>query len=137
VLGRPDWADDDRFRTAAGRREHGTEIADAIATWTAPLPAETVADRLQSAGVPAGVVQNGRDLVESDPHLRARGYYVPGDHPKVGRFLHEGAPVRVGAAVTVRRAAPLLGADTDDVLRDIGGYPPETIARLRADGVLT
>ncbi|BDE61308.1 CoA transferase [Rhodococcus hoagii] len=137
VLGRPDWADDDRLRTAAGRREHGTEIADAIATWTAPLPAETVADRLQSAGVPAGVVQNGRDLVESDPHLRARGYYVPGDHPKVGRFLHEGAPVRVGAAVTVRRAAPLLGADTDDVLRDVAGYPPATIARLRADGVLT
>ncbi len=55
----------------------------------------------------------------------------------VGRFLHEGAPVRVGAAVTVRRAAPLLGADTDDVLRDVAGYPPATIARLRADGVLT
>ncbi len=45
--------------------------------------------------------------------------------------------MRVGAAVTVRRAAPLLGADTDDVLRDVAGYPPATIARLRADGVLT
>lgn len=137
TLGRPEWADDDRFRTAPGRRIHETEIADAIASWTAALPAEAVAERLQSAGVPAGAVQNGRDLVESDPHLRARGYYVPGDHPKAGRFLHEGAPVRVGAPVAVRRTAPLLGADTDDVLRDVAGYPPETIARLRADGVLT
>ncbi|WP_430334499.1 CoA transferase [Rhodococcus sp. ACT016] len=135
VLRRPDWAD--RFGTAHARREHETEIADAIAAWAAPLPAETAAEILQAAGVPAGAVQNGRDLVESDPHLRARGYYVPGDHPKVGRFLHEGAPVRVGAPVAVRRAAPLLGADTDDVLRDVAGYPPETIARLRADGVLT
>lgn len=137
ALGRPEWSDDSRFRTAPGRREHEAEIADAIASWTASLPAETVADRLQSAGVPAGAVQNGRDLVESDPHLRARGYYVPGDHPKTGRFLHEGAPVRVGAPVSIRRAAPLLGADTDAVLRDVAGYPPETIARLRADGVLT
>ncbi|MCA1005347.1 CoA transferase [Rhodococcus hoagii] len=137
ALGRPEWSDDSRFRTAPGRREHEAEIADAIASWTASLPAETVADRLQSAGVPAGAVQNGRDLVESDPHLRARGYYVPGDHPKAGRFLHEGAPVRVGAPVSIRRAAPLLGADTDAVLRDVAGYPPETIARLRADGVLT
>lgn len=135
VLGRPDWAD--RFGTAPARREHETEIADAIAAWAAPLPAETAAEILQAAGVPAGAVQNGRDLVESDPHLRARGYYVPGDHPKVGRFLHEGAPVRVGAPVAVRRAAPLLGADTDDVLRDVAGYPPETVDRLRADGVLT
>ncbi|WP_420880596.1 CoA transferase [Rhodococcus sp. (in: high G+C Gram-positive bacteria)] len=137
ALGRPEWAEDNRFRTAAGRREHEAEIADTIAAWTASLPAETVAEILQSVGLPAGTVQNGRDLVESDPHLRARGYYVPGDHPKAGRFLHEGAPVRVGAAVTVRRAAPLLGADTDDVLRDVAGYPPESIARLRADGVLT
>ncbi|WFR74460.1 CoA transferase [Prescottella defluvii] len=137
TLGRAEWADDNRFRTAPGRREHEAEIAGAIASWTASLPAETVAERLQAVGVPAGAVQNGRDLVESDPHLRARGYDVPGDHPKAGQFLHEGAPVRVGAPVTIRRAAPLLGADTDDVLRDVAGYPPETVARLRADGVLT
>jgi crotonobetainyl-CoA:carnitine CoA-transferase CaiB-like acyl-CoA transferase len=137
TLGRPEWFRDNRFRTADARREHEAEIAAAITAWTASLPAESVAERLQAAGVPAGSVQNGRDLVENDPHLRARGYYQPGDHPKVGRFLHEGAPVRVGAPVTVRRAAPLLGADTDDVLRDVAGYPPEIVARLRAAGVLT
>ncbi|EME14404.1 CaiB/BaiF CoA-transferase family protein [Rhodococcus triatomae] len=137
TLGRPEWAHDNRFRSADARRGHEAEIADAIAAWASSLPAESAAERLQAAGVPAGVVQNGRDLVESDPHLRARGYYVPGDHPKVGRFLHEGAPVRVGAPVAVRRAAPLLGADTDDVLRDVAGYPHEIIARLRADGILT
>lgn len=137
TIGRPEWVDDTRFRTAGARRDHESEIADAISAWTAPLPAEVVAERLQEAGVPAAAVQNGRDLVEADPHLRARGYYVPGDHPKAGRFLHEGAPVRVGTPVAVRRAAPLLGADTDAVLREVAGYSTDAVTRLRAAGILT
>jgi crotonobetainyl-CoA:carnitine CoA-transferase CaiB-like acyl-CoA transferase len=36
----------------------------------------------------------------------------------------------------VRRAAPCLGEDTDDVLRRIVGYEPERIAALRERGVL-
>jgi crotonobetainyl-CoA:carnitine CoA-transferase CaiB-like acyl-CoA transferase len=43
----------------------------------------------------------------------------------------------VGGPAAVRRAAPLLGADTDTVLRDIAGYSSGTIERLRARGVLT
>lgn len=136
VIERPDWADDERFGHAAGRRAAAAEIDAAITRWTMSLPAELVAERLQRAGVPAGAVHTGRDLVEADPQLRAREFYVRGVHPKAGAYLHEGSPIRVGAAAALRRTAPLLGADTEDVLGEIAGYPPETIARLRAAGTL-
>ncbi|WP_280433921.1 CaiB/BaiF CoA-transferase family protein [Nocardia carnea] len=137
VIERPEWAADTRFDSVAGRRTQAEPIAAAITEWTRPLPAELVAERLQRAGVPAGPVHTGRDLVEADPQLRAREFYLRGVHPKAGAFLHEGSPIRVGEPVAVRRTAPLLGADTDAVLRDIAGYGPETIERLRAAGVLT
>jgi crotonobetainyl-CoA:carnitine CoA-transferase CaiB-like acyl-CoA transferase len=137
VIERPEWVVDERFRTAETRREHQDEIAAVITAWTVSMPADLAAEQLQSVGVPAGAVQNGRDLVEADPHLRARGYYVRGVHPRVGPFLHEGAPVRIGRPVAVRRAAPMLGTDTDTVLGDVAGYSPETIARLRAGSVLS
>nr|WP_271212614.1 CoA transferase [Rhodococcus wratislaviensis]GLK39228.1 CoA transferase [Rhodococcus wratislaviensis] len=137
VIDRPQWATDERFRTPEARRAHESDIAAAITAWTSPRPADLVTEQLQQAGVPAGTVQNGRDLVEADPHLRARGYYVPAVHPRAGAFLHQGAPIRVGKAVTIRQPAPVLGADTDAVLREVTGYSAETVARLRADSVLT
>lgn len=137
VIERAEWAGDPRFGTAAARRAAAGAIDAAITAWTAVLPVEVVAERLQRAGVPAGPVRTGRDLVEDDPQLRDREYYVRGVHPKAGPVLHEGSPIRVGGPAAVRRAAPLLGADTDTVLRDIAGYSSGTIERLRARDVLT
>ena len=137
VIDRPQWATDERFRTPGALRAHEADIAAAITAWTSPRPADLVAEQLQQAGVPAGAVQNGRDLVEADPHLRARGYYVPAVHPRAGAFLHQGAPIRVGKAVTIRQPAPVLGADTDAVLREVTGYSAEAVSRLQADSVLT
>jgi crotonobetainyl-CoA:carnitine CoA-transferase CaiB-like acyl-CoA transferase len=82
-------------------------------------------------------VQNGQDLVEQDPHLRARGFYVRKEHPVAGAFLHEGTPIRLSRTPGgIREAAPLLGADTDAVLREVAGLPEERIRRLRDAGTL-
>ncbi|NKY43810.1 CaiB/BaiF CoA-transferase family protein [Nocardia cerradoensis] len=138
LIEHPEWATGAQFRTVERRRAHDQEITAAITAWTRTLPAQSVTEALQNAGVPAGVVQNGRDLVESDAHLRARGFYVRCTHPRVGAFLHEGAPVRLDrAGGEIRSPAPLLGADTDSILRDVLLYAPDRIARLRAASVLS
>lgn len=135
---RPEWAVAEDFRTAERRRARDPEITAAITAWTRTLPAQAIAEALQRAGVPAGVVQDGRDLVEHDAHLRARGFYVRRTHPRAGTFLHEGIPVRLDrASGEIRSPAPLLGADTDSVLRDVLRYPPDRIAGLRAASVLS
>jgi crotonobetainyl-CoA:carnitine CoA-transferase CaiB-like acyl-CoA transferase len=137
VIGSADLAGADRLASSAGRAACRAEIDSAISAWTAPRSAEDVAERLQSAGVPAGAVQDGRDLVEHDPQLRARQFYRVLTHPRAGPYLHEGIPIRLSATPgDLWDAAPLLGADTDGVLRTLGRFTPAEIATLQASGVL-
>jgi crotonobetainyl-CoA:carnitine CoA-transferase CaiB-like acyl-CoA transferase len=101
------------------------------------MPADAAAELLQERGIPAGAVQDGRELVEHEPQLRARGFYVRLEHPAAGAFLHEGVPIRLtGTPGGIRKPAPLLGADTDEVLSEVAGIGPERLRRLHQAGVL-
>jgi crotonobetainyl-CoA:carnitine CoA-transferase CaiB-like acyl-CoA transferase len=51
--------------------------------------------------------------------------------------MHLGVPWRMSSSDSrVRSAAPCIGADTDQVLRDVCGLGPDAIERLRASGAL-
>ena len=71
--------------------------ADLDEAWTRARPAEAAAEALQAQRIAAGVVQDGRDLVEHDPQLRACGFYPVVEHPVAGDFLHEGVPIKLSA----------------------------------------
>ncbi|MGW4913913.1 CoA transferase [Streptomyces sp. NPDC004270] len=137
VIGRPALATDERTRTAEARRHAAPLVDAALREWTRTMPADLAAESLQAHGVPAGAVQDGRELVEHDPQLRARGFYVRKEHPVAGAFLHEGVPIRLTRTPGgIRAAAPVLGADTDAVLSEVAGFPAERIRELREAGVL-
>ncbi|MEV6587371.1 CaiB/BaiF CoA-transferase family protein [Streptomyces acidicola] len=137
VLGRPELATDARLSTAEGRRRESTVVDGVLGGWARGLSADQAAELLQERGIPAGAVQDGRELVEHDSQLRARGFYVRAEHPVAGAFLHEGVPIRLtGTPGGIRRAAPVLGADTDEVLRDVAGISPERLRRLHEEDVL-
>jgi len=138
IIGAEKWIDNPDFTSAENRRADQERIDDAIADWTRTLPPETVMERLQSAGVAAGTIQDGRDLIDRDSHLRERNFYSPQEHPLAGTFLHEGIPVRRNSEPgSIRRAAPVLGADTDDVLKSVLDYDDKLIARLRDQAILS
>lgn len=137
VIGHPELADDGRFATLAARKRHEDEIEELVTTWTVARDAEAATELLQAAGIPAFPAARNRDLAD-DPHLAARGFLVALEHPEVGRATHLGVPWQMSASDSgVRRAAPCLGQDTDQVLREVCGYADDEIARLRAAGVLT
>lgn len=137
VIGQPDLAADQRLATAAGRRSHGQRIRAAIEEWTLTVPAETAMRTLQEHAVAAGAVQGGRELVDADEQLRARGFYQRFEHPRLGRILHEGVAIRLSDSPGgIRKAAPLLGEDTDTVIGGLLGKDAATVARLRDHGVL-
>ena len=137
ALGHADAAADPRFATHEARKTNEDALEALVGEWTRDRRAEDVMAALQARGVPAGVVQNARDMLERDPHLRARGYYQYLDHAETGRSAYEGVIARLGATPGRHRApAPLFGEHTEDVCRHILGLDGDEIADLLAEGVL-
>ncbi|MFD4192039.1 CaiB/BaiF CoA-transferase family protein [Amycolatopsis thermoflava] len=120
----------------AQRRAAEDEIDAALAVWTRGQDAEQLAARLQATGVSAAVVATGRDLVEGDEHLAARGFYQRLTHPLAGEVLHEGIVARLSATPgALTSPAPLLGQHTAEVLRELLDLDDDRLAALRAAGV--
>jgi crotonobetainyl-CoA:carnitine CoA-transferase CaiB-like acyl-CoA transferase len=89
--------------------------------WTSVAEAERLMQLLQSAGVPAGVVQNAEDLAE-DPQLLARRFFLDLDHPVLGKTVLDRSPIRMeGISETEWKPAPLLGSDNRYVFRELLG----------------
>ena len=127
---------DQRFKTAAGRLEHRNELNRVVERWTRERDAFEIMDRLQRLGVPCGVAQTGAD-VTADPHLVERGFIVGVDNERIGRVVLPNFPLRfANARMTRRWEFPVLGRDTEAVLRDVVEYNDEKIAALVVNGVL-
>jgi crotonobetainyl-CoA:carnitine CoA-transferase CaiB-like acyl-CoA transferase len=127
---------DARFKTAGNRLKYRNEINSIVAAWTREQDAFAVMERLQKAGVPAGVVQTGEDLTD-DPQLNERGFIVAVENPRLGRVVLPNFPLHfTNAKLTRRWEFPVLGRDTETVLRDVVGYSEEVITAHKKDGVL-
>ena len=127
---------DARFKTVESRLKYRNELNSIVAAWTREQDAFAVMDRLQKAGVPTGVVQTGEDLT-NDPQLNERGFIVAVENPRLGRIVLPNFPLQfTNAKLTRRWQFPVLGRDTETVLRDVVGYSPEIIAAHKKDGVL-
>jgi len=137
VLGRRELADDARFATLPDRKANEEELDAVVGAWSRGRSHVEAAEMLQAAGVAAAPVEDGRDLVDGDEHLRARGFYVSLDHPAAGPMLHEGVAVRLAATPGgVFRPAPLLGEHTAEVLAELLGMSQRELDELAAEGVL-
>jgi crotonobetainyl-CoA:carnitine CoA-transferase CaiB-like acyl-CoA transferase len=112
---------DARFATAEGRMEHVEELEAALAEWTALQPPRELMERLQAAGVEAGVVQGMADLLE-DPQLAERSHFLPIDHEPLGGLLFERSGFRLSETPgRLDRPGPRLGEHQQEVLGGILG----------------
>ncbi len=128
--------EDRRFKTNADRLKNRDALNGLIAQWTKDQDAFAIRDQLQRAGVPAGVVQTGEDL-NNDPQLKDRGFIVAVENTRLGKVVLPNFPLHFANAKLTRRwEFPVLGRDTEAVLRDVVGYSAETVKELRDDGVL-
>ena len=136
AIGDPAWTKEDRFATFQCRKENEEELDRLIGEWTIDRPPEEVMMRMQQAGVAAGVVQDGEDLLTRDPHLRERGFHVYLEHPEAGEIAHDGLTFSLSATPGEIRRAPLLGEHNEYVYREILGLSTEDVDRLTVEGVL-
>jgi crotonobetainyl-CoA:carnitine CoA-transferase CaiB-like acyl-CoA transferase len=88
----------------------------------------------QANDVLCGAV-NTMDEVVNSPQFAARGWVTEIDHPVAGTLRYPGGPAQSEGWWQIRRAAPLLGQHTADVLGELGRTPAD-LARLRESGVI-
>jgi crotonobetainyl-CoA:carnitine CoA-transferase CaiB-like acyl-CoA transferase len=137
AIGQPELANDPRFATAALRKQNENDLDTILTSWTSERDRWEAAELLQRAGVAAMPTLTNQDLA-LDAHLRERGFLVELEHPEVGMRIHAGVPWTMsGTPCRVRRPAPVLGADTEEVLKSLLGYSTEKIQSLRHNGVIT
>ncbi|MGE0769197.1 MAG: CaiB/BaiF CoA transferase family protein [Hyphomicrobiaceae bacterium] len=120
LIGRPELAEDSRFRTNADRVRNNDELIALIEAELMKKPKAYWLAALEDAGIPCGPVLN-YDEVFTDPHVLARDMYVETQHAKAGRFHTIGVPVKLSETPgAVRRPAPTLGQHSDEVLGPAG-----------------
>lgn len=136
VLGHPTWANENRFSSIAGRREHSKDLDDLVRAWTANHPAWEVFQLLQLGGVPAGIAMSGEDLYR-DPHLRSRGHIVQNNHPWWGELAYSGLPgIPSVSKADASGLTPWIGQDNEYVFGHILGIEASDIKALEAAGVI-
>ena len=135
VAGCPELAADLRFARNAGRVRHRATLVPLLAARLKLRPRAAWLADLEAAKVPCGPIN---DLAEvfADPQVRERAMTVEMPHSLAGTVRMVANPIKLGATpVRYRRAPPLLGADTDEVLGELG-LDAATIADLRRRGAI-
>jgi crotonobetainyl-CoA:carnitine CoA-transferase CaiB-like acyl-CoA transferase len=117
-MGRDELISDPRFKTIAARKEHEDEVDKEVGNWTPGLTPEEVFKKLQDNGVKAGIVQTLEDLF-ADPQLKHRSFWVPVDHPEIGRCHAEGPPFILSKTPSkIDRPAPRIGEHNEVVFKE-------------------
>lgn len=133
-LGLAHVKDDPRFRTFQDRLTHRHEfiplLKDVLRTKTT---AEWLA--LLRGHVPCAPVYDVEQALQ-DEQVLAREMVITVDHPRFGPLREVGCPVKIDDVQPRYGPASRLGADTEDLLRDLLGLSSVEIDRLRERGAI-
>ena len=136
LMGRPDLAEDVRYRDHAARGAYQGELDARIAAWTADQEIDDLLPKLEAAGLATGRIYRAPDMIE-DPQFLARDSIVTTPHPVFGQIKMQNAfPKLTDTPGGVRWPGPTLGEHTDAVLAEVAGISAEAVEGLRAKGVV-
>ena len=133
VIGEPTWRTDAEYATPKARLPKLNAIFARIEQWTMTKTKFEAMDILNEFDIPCGPILSMKEIAE-DQSLRATGTVVEVDHPKRGKYLSVGNPIKLSASPTVVERSPLLGEHTDEILGQLLGYSAEEIVALRDVG---
>jgi crotonobetainyl-CoA:carnitine CoA-transferase CaiB-like acyl-CoA transferase len=136
LLGLEDWADDPMLAKNAQRLARREEVMAGLARAIALLSRDELCRRCDKVGVPAGQILNVQEIL-SNEHVAARGMVDSFKHPLIGNFPYLRLPFQFqGFDNPSAQRPPLLGEQTDTVLKERLGLSPERVAHLRRESVI-
>jgi crotonobetainyl-CoA:carnitine CoA-transferase CaiB-like acyl-CoA transferase len=135
VIGRPELADDPRFKTNSDRMAHYGELRLALEDALKSRTRSEWVRELTANGVPCGSVREISEVL-ADPQIAARGMIAEVQHPTIGKARVINSPVKLSdTPPSVRTAPPTLGQHTVAVLTELG-YDRQEIDGFKTAGVI-
>ncbi|MGB1715498.1 MAG: CaiB/BaiF CoA transferase family protein [Arenicellales bacterium] len=132
----PHLAQDPRFVANRGRVKYRAQLIEALALLMKSKNTDDWLNLLEPEGIPCGRI-NSIDETLNDPQVVHRQMRTQALHSSLGEINLLGSPLKLSETPgEVRRAPPVLGEDTDQVLREVLGYEDSAISALQANGVV-
>ncbi|MBS0595010.1 MAG: CoA transferase [Proteobacteria bacterium] len=135
AVGKPEWAEDERFKVGAARGAHRDLLCGLVAELMMARTMHEWIELLEAHNVPCGPINN-IDQVFDDPQVQHRGMRVPMRHAS-GEISLLASPLRFSdTPVRYELPPPLLGEQTDAVLRGLLGLGDDELRDLRAQRIV-
>ena len=146
AMGNPDWSAAPEYDTRIGRLRNQDALDVAVGQWTQRQDPSSLMDALQNAGVPAGIVSQGRDLHDSG-HLKSRDFYQDTRYWEAergtkatewaeGESVSWSIPAKMSETPIAFGKYSNIGEDNSYVFGELLGMPTEEIERLEEAGVV-
>ena len=138
AIGRPEFNEDERFRTRDARVRNVSEVDAVVSEFTRIRPTSEIVETLAQAGVPVAEVRNPAAAVR-DPQVIARGETVRLHHPAapVTDVYGPGLPISFSdSSVGFDQPPPGIGEHNDEIYGAMLGYSAAELCELRSAGVI-
>ena len=128
---------DERFLTVPLRVQNNKIQKKYIEEWTMQHTVAEVVDIILGHGIPAGPINNVKQIVEDDHIRNAREMFIDVDHPKIGPMVVNGNPIKLMDMMPrVNYPAPTLGQHNEEILKGFIGLSDEEFAELAEKKVI-
>lgn len=135
MMSRPELKEDPRF-SAAMRGVHADELDAILTDYLKTKTQQECFEEATDWRVPCGIVKNMAQVF-NDPQHRARGFFIPVEHPVLGKMDYPGHPFIMSETPWQQAScAPLLGEHNREILVEYLGYSEEELTTMTKEVVI-
>jgi benzylsuccinate CoA-transferase BbsF subunit len=136
VMGNPSWTQDAKFSTHELRKANEDDLDRNIGGWTSRYTALEVMEKLQSAGLRAGIINTMKDIY-SDSQLSQRPQWIELEHPEIGKMHYQRPPfLLMQTPPGPSKRDPLLAEHNDYFYRSLLGMSESEYRQLVDEQVI-
>jgi benzylsuccinate CoA-transferase BbsF subunit len=136
VMGNLPWTEDAKFSTHELRKANEDDLDRNIGEWTSRYTTLEVMEKLQSAGLRAGVINTMKDIY-ADPQLSQRPQWIELEHPEIGKMHYQRPPFLLTQTPPgPSKRDPLLAEHNDYFYRSLLGMSEQEYRQLVDEQVI-
>jgi formyl-CoA transferase len=133
VIGKPEWKTHPDYAKPPARLPRLKHIFDTIEQWTMTKTKLEAMEILNKYDIPCGPILSMKEIAEEES-LRKTGTVVEVDHPRRGKYLTVGNPIKMSDSISEVTRSPLLGEHTEEILRSVLKFDRRRLAEVLASG---